>query len=43
MTTTPSAGPNIMDPTLIASPRGGFDRIRVEAAPAETGARALGT
>jgi cytochrome P450 len=37
MTTTPSAGPNIMDPTLIAGPRGGFDRIREEA-PAVLGA-----
>jgi cytochrome P450 len=43
MTTTPSAGPNIMDPTLIASPRGGFDRIRVEEAPAVLGQSADGT
>jgi cytochrome P450 len=42
MTTTPSAGPNIMDPTLIADPRGGFDRIREEA-PAVLGQSADGT
>ncbi|MFB6535521.1 cytochrome P450 [Streptomyces noursei] len=29
--TTPSSGPNIMDPALIADPYGGFDRLREEA------------
>jgi cytochrome P450 len=42
MTTTPSAGPNIMDPALIADPRGGFSRIREEA-PLVLGQSADGT
>jgi cytochrome P450 len=42
MTTTPAAGPNIMDPALIADPRGGFNRIREEA-PLVLGQSADGT
>ncbi|GAA1327664.1 cytochrome P450 family protein [Pseudonocardia xinjiangensis] len=42
MTTTPSTGPNILDPALIADPRGGFDLVREEA-PVVLGRSADGT
>jgi hypothetical protein len=41
MTTTPSAGPNIMDPALIADPRGGFNQMREQTWVSVPGMRQL--
>ena len=42
MTTTPATGPNILDPALIADPRGGFNLVREEV-PVVLGQSADGT